>query len=118
LLARGDDAAIALRAPGRPALSHGALRAQVALFDSAFYGPAAYTLIEGYSVSYAPGTGTTTGTMTTYTSGLTGEDLVTVKGVVTNGSTAGDFVIQWAQVASNANATKVLAKSFIRAGKM
>jgi acyl-CoA synthetase (AMP-forming)/AMP-acid ligase II len=30
LLARGDDAAIALRAPGRPALSHGALRAQVA----------------------------------------------------------------------------------------
>ena len=29
LLSRGDDAAIALRAPGRPALTHGGLRAQV-----------------------------------------------------------------------------------------
>jgi hypothetical protein len=43
--------------------------------------------------------------------------LVRVRGVVTNGNTAGNLQFQWAQNSSHSTATTVQAGSFIKAGK-
>ncbi len=44
-------------------------------------------------------------------------DIIRVRGVVTNGSNAGNLQFQWSQNSSNGNATQVLSNSFIKAGK-
>jgi len=68
----------------------------------------------GTTSLYGPisSSGGTISSVETY--GTTNPTMVFVKGVVMNGSTAGDLQLQWAQNASSATATTVYAKSYLK----
>jgi hypothetical protein len=87
------------------------IRWEAMLVDSASTTPVAIYGLDGtVSMSW---------TMTNYNAGTgAGSDWCQVKGVVTNGATAGNLTLFWAQKTANAGVTTVQAKSFIRAGKM
>jgi hypothetical protein len=70
---------------------------------------------EGFGDGYSVSADCVSASGTTFTILLSANSLATVKfnGIVVNSTTAGDLQLQWSQVATNAAAVKVEARSFL-----
>lgn len=96
-------------------------------FKAAFTVPAGATLLWSFTASFDTASGdldqpsaaiTASGGSQVFELSSANTTLLTIKGMVVNGGTAGNLQLQWAQSSSTANPTTVKANSYLRIAKV